>query len=130
NLASHMNSRPAWALWVPPVWFLGLDQQIAGNPDPWAATLAHRGFAAAALAAAFAAATYLWSYRRHRRRLLESPALETPAAHSWVDRLAARWIDCPRKLAVFAFTGKTLARSRQHRLVFTSFVAIALAAIF
>jgi len=35
-----------------------------------------------------------------------------------------------RKLAVFAFIGKTLARSRHHRLVLTAFVAVAIAVVF
>ena len=33
-------------------------------------------------------------------------------------------------LAVFAFIGKTLARSRQHRMVLTAFAALAVAVIF
>jgi len=131
RLQDAMTQRPPWSVWVPPAWFLGLHQVMFGNREPLAVQLA--GIALVAVAAAIAAATlaYLWSYRRHRVRLLESPAAapqsERRAASSG---LADRLIPDPRRLAVFAFIAKTLARSRHHRLVLTAFAAIAIAVIF
>jgi len=75
--------------------------------------------------------TYLWSYRRHRVRMLESPAGAPDRKNRhWTTMLAESLIPNPRKLAVLTFVGKTLARSRHHRLVLTAFAAIAIAVIF
>jgi hypothetical protein len=112
-------------------WYLGVDQVLIGNREPLASSLAWRGLAGVAGAACLALLTYLWSYRRHRVRLLESPAMASRAQdRNWLAGIAGRLIPDPRELAVFAFIAKTLARSRQHRLVLTAFGAIALAVIF
>jgi hypothetical protein len=126
-----MDQRPEWIVWIPPAWYLGLDQVMIGNFEPFAARLAWRGVTGLAGAACAALITYLWSYRRHRVRLLESPVMASRARRrAWLAGLADRLIPDPRELAVFAFVAKTLARSRQHRLVLTAFAAIAVAVIF
>ena len=130
SLASSMTARPPWAIWTPPIWFLGLDQVIAGNRDPFAFRLAEMGLTCFAGAAAAAIVTYLWSYRRHKNRLLLCPTLEKASGLGWPAALADRFIPNPRELAVFAFVAKTLGRSRQHRMVLTGFSAIAFAVIF
>ncbi len=132
SLQRWMSQRPDWVVWVPPFWFLGLDQVIVGNLEPLAVRLARLSLAGVAVAAAAAVATYLWSYRRYQVQLLESAAVPSPAAvrRSRLAALAERLIPDPRELAVFAFIAKTMTRSRQHRLVLTSFVALAVAVIF
>ncbi|MBZ5594090.1 MAG: hypothetical protein LAP39_17760 [Acidobacteriia bacterium] len=131
SLADSMTLRPEWTLWVPPVWFLGLDQVILGNAEPFVLRLAGISLAAVAGATTFAILTYLWSYRRHRVRLLESAAV-TPkmAKWRWGANLSNRLMPDPQKMAVFAFIVKTLTRSRHHRLVLTAFSAVAIAVIF
>jgi len=131
SLKDSMTQRPEWAVWVPPIWFLGLHQVILGNTEPFALRLAAIGLAGFAGAFLFAVLMYLWSYRRHRVRLLESAAV-TPkmAKWSWGAGLSDRLMSDPQELAVFAFMVKTLARSRHHRLVLTAFSAVAIAVIF
>jgi hypothetical protein len=130
GLQDSMKLRPDWAMWVPPVWFLCLEQAILGNSEPYALRLARISLIAVASATVFAILMYLWSYRRHRVRLVES-ATTTPKTvkRTWTG-LADRLIPDSRKLAVFAFITKTLARSPHHRLVLTGFSAVALAVIF
>src|SRR5882762_7889760 len=131
SLQNSMDQRPDWIVWVPPAWFLGLDQVMVGNWEPAALRLAWIGIGSVAAAAGAALTTYLWSYRRHRVRLLESPAMSPKTTQRvWLAALADRLIPDPREFAVFAFVSKTLARSRQHRLVLTAFAALALAVIF
>lgn len=131
NLYPYMDLRPGWAVFVPPLWFLGIDQIIAGHSEPLARQLSGIAYASVAISAACAVLTYLWSYRRHRTRVIESPGgVETTAAsRAWVGDLSGRLIPNPRSLAVFGFIAKSLARSRQHRLILTAFGAIALAVI-
>ncbi|HKW99357.1 MAG TPA: hypothetical protein VJN43_16575 [Bryobacteraceae bacterium] len=130
SLQNSMNQRPEWAVYVPPAWFLGLDQVIYGNHEPFAQRLAWVGLTSVAVAAAAAVLTYLWSYRRHRVRVLESRDTSARAdQRSWRTGIAARFLPDPRKLAVFSFIGKTLVRSRHHRLVLTAFAALAIAVV-
>jgi hypothetical protein len=132
NLSPYMDARPAWAVFAPPLWFLGVDQIIAGHWEPLAQRLSNIAYASVGLSAASAVLTYLWSYRRHRTRVIESPGgVESAGAATLpsVDRLLDRLIPDPRALAVFDFVAKSLARSRQHRLILTAFGAIALAVI-
>jgi hypothetical protein len=133
SLYRAMSLRPAWAVYVPPLWFLGLDQVIAGNREPLAIQLARLSLLSVVAAAASTLAAYAWSYRRHRARVLESPDLAGriwPSAGGRVSAFAERLVAGPRRMAVFGFIAKSLARSRQHRLVLTAFAAIALAVIF
>src|SRR5262249_10620591 len=131
SLQRSMNQRPDWLLWVPPAWFLGLDQVIVGNREPMANRLAQQGLAALAASAGAALLAYLWSFRRHRVRLLESPVTARKASErAWHAALSYPLMSDSRELAVFAFFSKTLARSRQHRMVLTAFAALAVAVIF
>ncbi len=131
SLQRSMNLRPEWIVWVPPAWFLGLDQVMAGSHEPLAIRLAWISLAGVAGAAVAAVATYLWSYRRHRVRLLESPSVSSKNSQpGWLAALSDWFIADPRELAVFAFIAKTLARSREHRLVLTAFAGLAIAVIF
>ena len=129
GLQDSMKLRPDWAVWAPPAWFLGLHQVILGNSEPFALRLARIGLAAVAGATLFAILMYLWSFRRHRVRLVESVSTAPrTVTRTWATGLTDR--TNPRKLAVFAFISKTLARSPHHRLVLTGFSAVALAVIF
>jgi hypothetical protein len=131
SLQHAMNRRPDWIVWIPSIWFLGLDQALIGVRDPMALRLARLSVAGVSGAAGAAVLSYLWSYRRHRVRLLESPAMVSKNADR--DGFAAitdRLFPNPRELAVFAFIAKTLARSRQHRLALTAFAGLAVAVIF
>jgi len=130
SLQQWMGLRPAWVACAPPLWFLGLDQVMVGHREALAMRLAGIALVSVCVSGGAAVATYLWSYRRHRVRLLESPGVENAAPGLWPAAAADRIVPDPRELAVFAFVGKILGRSRQHRLVLTAFAALALAVIF
>jgi hypothetical protein len=121
---------PRWAIWLPPVWFLGLDQVLAGSSDAFAARLARIAGGAFVSGAVAAVGSYWWGYKRHRMRLVEAVVQSTsPALRSGSALAAERVNPDPRQLAVFTFIAKTLARSSLQRLVLTAFIAIAAALI-
>ncbi len=126
-----MDRRPDWAVWIPPLWFLGLHQVMVGAFEPFATRLAVLSMTGLVGSLAAVVLTYLWSYRRHKTRLMESAimGLSTPRP-KWVGTLIDWIIPDPRKQAVCSFIGKTLNRSRQHRLVLTVFAGLAVAVIF
>ena len=130
GLYRYMNMRPEWGVWAPPLWFLGIDRVIAGHADPYTIRLAWTGFFGIAGAAGITMLTYLWSYKSNRRRVLESPNVESTAPRLWPAAATARFIPGLPQLGVFAFIAKTLGRSRQHRLILTAFVAGGIAMIF
>ncbi|HUA86466.1 MAG TPA: hypothetical protein VMB85_21560 [Bryobacteraceae bacterium] len=121
---------PAWSAYAPPFWFFAIDQLIFGAHDAAIVHLARIAAAALILSAAAAVANYLWSYRRHRIRVLEAPSLESAASRfSWPAAAGQRLVPGARALGVFSFTWKSLARSRQHRLILITFGAVAVALI-
>jgi hypothetical protein len=124
-----MNLRPAWAVFVPPLWFLGLEQVMAGNPEPLAVRLAWTSLAGLLGSVAAALIAYWWSYRWQRIRVLESPAVESNGRVYLPSSVSGWLLPNLRSLAVFGFIAKSLARSRQHRLILTGFAAAAVALI-
>lgn len=129
NLQSYMNLRPGWAVWVPPLWFVGVHQNMMGNREPMALVLSHRAWLGTELAFVAAVVAYWWSYKSHRKRVLEAPGGETSGGALWVEKLGDWLVPQPRHLAVFSFVAKTLRRSQQHRLILTGFGSLALALI-
>jgi hypothetical protein len=124
------GAMPEWAIYAPPFWFFGIDQIIFGSRAAEIVRLARVACAALPVSVACAIAAYLWSYRRHRVRVLESPSAESAAARAyWPAELTDRLMPCSRSLGVFGFITKSLARSRQHRLILIAFTAIAVALI-
>jgi len=105
--------------WWPPNWFLGLWAALAGTPDaaPRSALLALEW------TPAIAVLSYLLSYHRYRRLLLESTQKPTQAGMP----VPPEWfIRDPREQAAFTFIWKSLQRSRGHRLVLLAYLGIAL----
>ncbi|MBK5295408.1 MAG: hypothetical protein JJE04_27490 [Acidobacteriia bacterium] len=130
SLSRSMNLRPDWIVYAPPCWFLGLHQVITGNREPMALRLAVLALQSVFAAAAASALTYFWSYLRHRVRVLEAPTdVNKQSDQSWLSTRAVRLFSDPRELGVFSFVGKTLVRSRAHRLLFTGFLAVAVALV-
>ncbi len=132
GLDRYMHLRPEFARWLPPVWFLGLDQHLLGNHETYVLGLSHTAMAAAAGSAVCALAAYLWSYRRQKIRMIETPVQtrhEFAALRRWRNKWSDRFLPQQPEHAVFSFTMATLGRSRLHRLVLTGFVAVAFALI-
>ena len=112
-------SQPA-AAWWPPNWFLGLFSAMLGGAEPGA----RYALWATGLAPAVAMLSYLASYRRYQRLLLEAPPRARRRPMAWPAWCAPR---DPREHAIFAFIWKTLTRSRVHRLALQVCAGLAIA---
>ena len=132
SLYPSMAQRPDYIWKLPPFWFLGLGQSLLATHDGLADSLAALALVALVSSALAALAAYMWSYRRHRVRVLET-MIESQSQTGWSRRLtravADRSMPDPRVRGIFAFIVATLGRSRQHRMVLTVFVAIAAAIV-
>lgn len=110
-------------LWLPSYWFLGLFHQLNGSMHPVLAPLARRAWIGLAVTAVAAAGVYAVSYVRTIRQIVEEPDI-TSGPHS------IRWLPGfgnPVQTAIGQFCVRTLARSRQHRLILAFYLGIGLA---
>jgi predicted permease len=129
GLTSPHNQR--WLAWLPTYWFLGLFQQLNGPLHPVFAPLAARALWGLLAAAIVATVTYVLAYQRGLRRIVEQPDIATAdrsrPPSRLVTALAARFLKKPLDRAIVLFTARSIARSRQHRLILAAYGGIALA---
>jgi hypothetical protein len=110
GLQALVAARPEWLGWMPPMWWLGVTEQMRGSTDPWHAALAWRGWTALGVTGAVTLASYWWLYRRFGE--YASPPQARRRRGSWFGALA-RLNDG----GTLQFLTMTLARSPQHRLL-------------
>jgi hypothetical protein len=128
--ASHEELSTLAAL--PPTWFFGLYEQLAGTADASSVALGRLAVELTIAAAIAAVGLYAASYDRLSQRALEGVA---PRASASAFRPAVRssWfagaMHRPVTHAVRAFTIRTLFRSRTHRMMFAVYGGFALAII-
>jgi hypothetical protein len=120
-----------WYALVPSYWFFGLFQVLTGPANAALATLARRAMAGVGLVALVAAAAYWLAYARQMRRTVEQSGITPPrrALPLWaaLARVLARR---PPERAILVFIARTLARSRQHRLLLAVYSGMGLAYVF
>ena len=128
--ASHEELSTLAAL--PPTWFFGLYEQLAGTARANSATLARLAVGLTIGAATTAVGLYAASYDRLSQRALEgaaprasAPAFRPAGRNRWLPGVRNR----PITEAVRAFTIRTLFRSRTHRMMFAVYGGFAFAII-
>jgi hypothetical protein len=114
---------PEFAAWAPPVWFTGLYRALTSDPNPFYLSMAKRALMAVAASLALSALTYLVSFSRYRKLLIESPDTARSIWNWSVLRLVA---EGPRQEAILQFIATVVARSRTHRLVLMAYAGAAL----
>ena len=134
----HALTAPENRLWyalVPSYWFFGLFQVLTGSTNAALHTLARRALAGVALAALVAAGTYALAYARQMRRTVEQSGIAPGVGPLW--RAVTPWAAIARVLArraperaILVFIARTLARSRQHRLLLAVYSGMGLAYVF
>jgi hypothetical protein len=121
----------AWAL--PPLWFLSLYELIATGDYETTRTAAYATAAAVVTVPIAALAFYAASYKRLTRLAIEgrpSSARRPRLGIAQVQRVVVRGVArVPVRAAVCAFTLRTLARSRQHRMLMAIWIGLAAACI-
>lgn len=122
----------AWqARWLPSFWFCGLLQILNGSSASPFHMLGQRALWALFVALSTAAVTFTLAYRRNIRRIIEQPDIEPADRSRPATRigsfLAAKLLANPIDRAIILFTTRTIARSRQHRLLLAVYAGIGLA---
>ena len=119
---------------LPPMWFLGLYEALAGSGDPVVLAFARLAAGVTAASVALAFILYAASYGTLSRRALEGPGAQgAPPGRAWLagtlSRAPARGYNAPLRTAIRQFTIRTLARSRTHRMMLAMYGGIALAIV-
>ncbi len=120
-----------WVRYLPPYWFFGLWQTMAGGlwlyggGPPMAAVIAF----VAAMVSSLTLSALL--YRSAMRKAVEGMPL-SPKGPGLLHRAGVRMLNAlllrePRERAVFWFAGRTLARQRSHRLLLAIYFGLGLA---
>jgi hypothetical protein len=132
-LSTFFLSPPVGRLtpWMPSIWFLGFFQVLNGSTSDAFGPLAMRAVLALGSSLVIAAITFGLAFNRSVRRMVEQPDI-TPADRTrpasrvggW---LAARLLRQPIERAILLFTARTMARSRQHRMLLAVYGGIGLA---
>lgn len=107
----------------PVSWFQALLGQLAGPMNSAPVPLARRAWIGLGVTVVAAVAAYALSYARTVRQIVEEPDI-TPASHRF------RWLPSfgnSVETAIGQFTVRTLARSRQHRLILAFYLGIGVA---
>jgi hypothetical protein len=128
-LAARENA--VWFAVAPSYWFFGLFEVLVGSKNAACGDLARRALAGVGGTAIVAVASYALAYQRQMRRAVEQSGI-VPARRglvSWaaVAKVLARR---PPERAILAFIARTLARSRQHRLLLAVYGGMGLAYVF
>jgi len=123
--ATLLHARPAVFYLAPPVWFLGFQEFLLGNSEPYFVRLAVIASVGLAGVSGLAAGCYAIVYRRFDRVILRSEQKGSSGKSDapYFDLASVR----PEYRAVHAFTVKTLRRSGLHQLVFFGIAAAGLA---
>jgi hypothetical protein len=113
----------ALLLWLPSYWFLGLFHQLNGSQYAPLVPLAHRAWIGLAVVVFGAAVGYALSYVRTLRQIVEQPDI-TPGVRtfSWLPPFGDRV-----QTALAQFAVRSLARSRQHRVILAFYLGIGFA---
>lgn len=122
--AELLNPAHHWLLASSPTfWFFGFFNQLNGSLPPELTWLAHRAWIAIGAAVLGAAASLLLCYLRTMKKSLEEPDL-VPGRGGlhWVPRLGNSL-----QTAIALFSIRSIARSRQHRVVLAFYWAVVFA---
>jgi len=112
---------------IPSFWFVGLLHELRGDTTPLFWPLAARATIGLAVVIPLAAVLYALSWSRNLRRIVESPEI-LPAKRTPVTSAMARlWLPAPFERAIVLFTARTIARSRQHRMMLAIYGGFAFA---
>jgi hypothetical protein len=128
----HSGKHRDLLYYFPPMWFLGLYENLLHEPEPLVGSGAI-AMRALWIAIGASAVAYLLSYKRHVKRSLESedildvvPAWVSTRLCAFADRFIIR---NPLEQASFYFTSKTIVRSRKHWLYLAAYAGVGFALV-
>ncbi|MDW5267097.1 MULTISPECIES: hypothetical protein [Acidobacteriaceae] len=104
--------------WMPPLWFLGIYEQLLhGDAAPaFAREMSRFAIRGTAIAAALALLTYPMAWARMRRMAIEGISSRRRQPSRWLAALVHSIVRRPGERAVFHFIGQTIARNNRYQI--------------
>jgi hypothetical protein len=118
------------ARWLPPVWFLGLDESLLqGAAAPAGAWhLAVEGMYATAAVVLVTLVSYPLAWARQKKNALEGASIARRQGRGWLEAaLHLTLLRAPEKRAIFHFMTQTIARNPQYQVYLAIYAGIGLA---
>lgn len=116
----HVNG---WLSWSPSYWFVALYVRMIGITTPAVSALAMRAELSLLIVISLAISTWLFSYFRLMRKIVEIPDIQSGAIK--MTRLPG--VSSSVHNAVLLFSARSLLRSSQHRIVHAFYLGVGLA---
>jgi len=117
------------ARWMPPLWFLGVYEQLLhGDAAPaFAREMTRYAFRGTGIAAATVLLTYPLAWARMRKLAIEGGTRRGRQPSRWLTRLVHAVVRRPGERAVFHFIGQTIARNNRYQVYLAMYCGSGLA---
>jgi len=117
------------ARWVPPLWFLGVyEQLLRGDAAPaFAREMARYAVCGTAAAAVIVLLTYPLAWARMRKLAFEGGSRKRLEPSRWLATLVHRVVRRPGERAVFHFIGQTIRRNNRYQVYLAMYCGTGLA---
>jgi len=117
------------ARFVPPIWFLGLYEQLLhGDAAPvFAKEMARYAIRGTVIAAVVVLVTYPMAWARMRKMAIEGSSRSKWQGWRWVNRIVHSIVRRPGERAVFHFIGQTMARNNRYQVYLAMYCGAGLA---
>jgi len=117
------------ARWIPPLWFLGVYEQLLhGDAAPaFAREMTRYAIRGTAAAAALVLLTYPLAWARMRKMALEGSSRRRREPSQWLTRLVHLVVRRPGERAVFHFIGQTIRRNNRYQVYLAMYCGTGLA---
>lgn len=117
------------ARWMPPLWFLGVYQQLLhGAAAPaFAREMTQYAVRGTAIAAGVVLLTYPMAWARMRRMAIEGGSQRRRQPSRWLARLVHGVVRRPGERAVFHFIGQTIRRNNRYQVYLAMYCGTGLA---
>ena len=117
------------ARWLPPLWFLGLyEEMLSGRAAPaFAPVMAGYAVRGLAIAAGIVVVTYPLAWARVRRMTVEGVTRGRGKRSRWTEWLTTEVVRRPGERAVFHFIGQTMARNNRYQVYLAIYCGVGLA---
>jgi hypothetical protein len=114
---------------VPPIWFLGLYEQLLhGDAAPaFAREMARYAIRGTVMVTVVALVTYPMAWARMRKMAIEGSSLSKGQGWRWLNRIVHSIVRRPGERAVFHFIGQTMARNNRYQVYLAMYCGAGLA---
>jgi len=129
HMQTLLEGHASFTRFIPPLWFLGLYEQLAaGKAAPAGAQpLATLGLYATAVSFVLALATYPLAWVRQKKRALEGASRSRrPAGTSLAHLLHHTLLRRPQERAIFHFTSQTIRRNQHYQVYLAIYSGVGL----